>query len=97
VRPEATGRAHRTAGSSVRFIRDDPFVTHRSLLFTVAYEMLGRRRRGRAPGDLAAVGRRRERRGARPRAYLLRIVTRQALNRLWRYVSVLLEELEEKE
>jgi len=36
----------------------DPFVTHRGLLFTVAYEMLG------------------------SRAYLVQIVTRQALNRL---------------
>ncbi|HZB81718.1 MAG TPA: sigma factor, partial [Rubrobacteraceae bacterium] len=41
MRPEAAGRADRTAGSSVRFMTDDPFVTHRSLLFTVAYEMLG--------------------------------------------------------
>jgi hypothetical protein len=32
VRPEAAGRADRTAGSSVRFMRDDPFLTHRSLL-----------------------------------------------------------------
>jgi hypothetical protein len=32
VRPEAAGRAYRTAGSSVRFMTDDPFLTHRSLL-----------------------------------------------------------------
>jgi RNA polymerase sigma-70 factor (ECF subfamily) len=63
---------------------DDPFVTHRSLLFTVAYEMLGSAADAEdvGPGDLAAVGRRRPRRGADPRAYLVRIVTRQALNRL---------------
>src|SRR5262249_23394099 len=66
---------------------DEPFVTHRSLLFTVAYEMLG------SAADAedvvqetwlrwAGIGD-----GARdevrdPRAYLVRIVTRQALNRL---------------
>ena len=46
---------------------------------------LRRRRRGRRAGDLAAVGgpRRRGRAEVRdPRAYLVRIVTRQALNRL---------------
>jgi len=63
---------------------DDPFVTHRSLLFTVAYEMLG------SAADAedvlqeswlrwAAVDRG-EVRDAR--AYLVRIVTRQALNQL---------------
>ena len=63
---------------------EDPFVTHRSLLFTVAYEMLG------SAADAedvvqetwlrwAAV----DHDGVRdPRAYLVRIVTRQALNRL---------------
>jgi len=62
---------------------DDPFVEHRSLLFTVAYEMLG------SAADAEDVvqetwlrwadveqGRVRD-----PRAYLVRIVTRQALNR----------------
>ena len=43
---------------------------------------LGGRRRGRPPGDLAAVGRRRPRRGPDQRAYLVRITTRQALSRL---------------
>ena len=63
---------------------DDPFVAHRGLLFTVAYEMLG------SAADAedvlqeswlrwAAV----DRSGVRdPRAYLVRVVTRQALNRL---------------
>jgi hypothetical protein len=48
---------------------DDPFVTHRSLLFTVAYEMLGSAADAEdvVQGDLAAVGRRRPRRGAGPR------------------------------
>ncbi len=66
---------------------DDPFVTHRSLLFTVAYEMLGSAAdaedvvqetwlRWADIGDAA----RDEVRD--PRAYLVRIVTRQALNRL---------------
>jgi RNA polymerase sigma-70 factor (TIGR02957 family) len=63
---------------------DDPFVTHRSLLFTVAYEMLG------SAADAEDVVQetwlrwdgvdRAEVRDAR--AYLVRIVTRQALNRL---------------
>ena len=66
---------------------DEPFVTHRSLLFTVAYEMLGSAAdaedvvqetwlRWADIGDAA----RDEVRD--PRAYLVRIVTRQALNRL---------------
>src|ERR671925_672702 len=63
---------------------DDPFVTHRSLLFTVAYEMLGSAADAEdvvqetwlrwADVDRAEV--------RHPRAYLVRIVTRQALNRL---------------
>ena len=63
---------------------DDPFVTHRSLLFTVAYEMLGSAADAEdvvqetwvrwADVDQAEV--------RDPRAYLVRIVTRQALNRL---------------
>ena len=62
----------------------DPFVTHRSLLFTVAYEMLG------SAADAedvvqetwlrwAAVG---QSQVQDPRAYLVRSVTRQSLNRL---------------
>jgi len=63
---------------------DDPFVTHRGLLFTVAYEMLG------SASDAedvvqetwlrwAGVDRTKVR---DPRPYLVRILTRQALNRL---------------
>ena len=63
---------------------DDPFVTHRSLLFTVAYEMLG------SAADAEDVVQETWLRWADvdradvrdPRAYLVRIVTRQALNRL---------------
>ncbi|MEW2524274.1 RNA polymerase sigma-70 factor [Streptomyces sp. NPDC047071] len=63
---------------------DDPFVTHRSLLFTVVYEMLG------SAADAEDVLQeswlrwaRVDRPGVRdPRAYLVRLVTRQALNRL---------------
>ncbi len=63
---------------------DDPFVTHRSLLFTVAYEMLG------SAADAEDVVQEAWLRWADvdageirdPRAYLVRIVTRQALNRL---------------
>jgi RNA polymerase sigma-70 factor (ECF subfamily) len=68
-------------------VEADPFVTHRSLLFTVAYEMLG------SAADAEDVVQETWLRwadldsGARsgvndPRAYLVRIVTRQALNRL---------------
>jgi RNA polymerase sigma factor (sigma-70 family) len=63
---------------------DDPFVTHRRLLFTVVYEMLGSAADAEdvvqetwlrwADVDRAQV--------RDPRAYLVRIVTRQALNRL---------------
>jgi RNA polymerase sigma-70 factor (TIGR02957 family) len=63
---------------------DDPFVTHRGLLFTVAYEMLGSATEAEdvvqetwlrwAGADRTEV--------RDPRAYLVRIVTRQALNRL---------------
>ncbi|MBB0244389.1 RNA polymerase sigma-70 factor [Streptomyces alkaliphilus] len=63
---------------------DDPFVTHRGLLFTVAYEMLG----SAADAEdvvqetwLRWAGAEREK-VREPRAYLVRIVTRQALNRL---------------
>ncbi|HEU5472579.1 MAG TPA: RNA polymerase sigma-70 factor [Actinophytocola sp.] len=66
---------------------EDPFVTHRSLLFTVAYEMLG------SAADAedvvqetwlrwAGIGDARRAEVHEPRAYLVRIVTRQALNRL---------------
>jgi RNA polymerase sigma-70 factor (TIGR02957 family) len=63
---------------------EDPFVAHRSLLFTVAYEMLGSAADAEdvlqeswlrwADVDHAQV--------RDPRAYLIRVVTRQALNRL---------------
>ena len=63
---------------------DDPFVAHRSLLFTVAYEMLG------SAADAEDVLQESWLRWADvdhsqvrdARAYLVRIVTRQALNRL---------------
>lgn len=62
----------------------DPFITHRSLLFTVAYEMLG------SAVDAEDVVQETWLRWAgvdqsevdSPRAYLVRMVTRQALNRL---------------
>jgi RNA polymerase sigma-70 factor (ECF subfamily) len=62
----------------------DPFVTHRSLLFTVAYELLG------SAADAEDVVQETwlrwsevDRADVRaPRAYLIRIVTRLALNRL---------------
>ncbi|GAA4360372.1 RNA polymerase sigma-70 factor [Microbacterium rhizosphaerae] len=63
---------------------DDPFVEHRGLLFTVAYEMLGSAEDAEdvlqeswlrwAAADRDEV--------RDPRAYLVRIVTRQALNHL---------------
>jgi RNA polymerase sigma-70 factor (TIGR02957 family) len=63
---------------------DDEFARHRSLLFTVAYEMLG------SAADAEDVVQETWLRWAgidhatvrEPRAYLVRIVTRQALNRL---------------
>ncbi|MGN6241267.1 MAG: RNA polymerase sigma-70 factor [Cellulosimicrobium cellulans] len=63
---------------------DDPFVRHRSLLFTVAYELLG------SAADAEDVVQETWLRWADvdhalvrdPRAYLVRIVTRQSLNRL---------------
>jgi RNA polymerase sigma-70 factor (TIGR02957 family) len=63
---------------------DDPFVTHRSLLFTVAYEMLG------SAADAEDVVQETWLRWAGvdqsevhdPRAYLVRITTRQVLDRL---------------
>lgn len=62
----------------------DPFIAHRSLLFTIAYEMLG------SAADAEDVVQETWLRWASveagtvadPRAYLVRIVTRQALNRL---------------
>jgi RNA polymerase sigma-70 factor (ECF subfamily) len=68
----------------VEAMTDDPFVAHRSLLFTVAYEMLG----SAADADdvlqeswlrWAGVDHSQVR---DPRAYAVRVVTRQALNRL---------------
>jgi RNA polymerase sigma-70 factor (TIGR02957 family) len=66
---------------------DDPFVAHRNLLFTVAYEMLGSAADAEDVvqetwlrwADLGAVSQADVRDA---RAYLVRIVTRQALNRL---------------
>ncbi|GAB7193670.1 RNA polymerase sigma-70 factor [Kineococcus sp. NUM-3379] len=66
---------------------DDPFVAHRGLLFTVAYEMLGSAADAEDVvqetwlrwADLPAPARADVR---DPRAYLVRTVTRQALNRL---------------
>ena len=66
---------------------DDPFVAHRGLLFTVAYEMLG------SAADAEDAVQETWLRWARlddtaradvrdPRSYLVRIVTRQSLNRL---------------
>ena len=63
---------------------EDPFVAHRSLLFTVAYEMLG------SAADAEDVVQEAWLRWAGvdhaqvrdPRSYLVRVVTRQALNRL---------------
>ncbi len=63
---------------------DDPFLTHRSLLFTVAYEMLG------SAADAEDVLQEAWLRWADvdktevrdPRAYLIRVVTRLALNQM---------------
>src|SRR5437667_1254939 len=63
---------------------EDAFVTHRSLLFTVAYEMLG------SAADAEDVVQESWLRWAdvdqsqvrEPRVYLIRVVTRQALNQM---------------
>ncbi|MFI6204954.1 RNA polymerase sigma-70 factor [Streptomyces sp. NPDC051041] len=87
-RPVGSGRARDTAGRPAGGGPADPateaFVAHRNLLFTVAYELLGSAADAEdvlqetwlrwAGVDLAEV---RDR-----RAYLVRIVTRQALSRL---------------
>ena len=67
--------------------QDDPFVAHRSLLFTVAYELLGS---AADAEDVVqetwlrwdGIGASAQAEVREPRAYLVRIVTRQALNRL---------------
>jgi RNA polymerase sigma-70 factor (ECF subfamily) len=69
---------------SIARAEDDPFVVHRGLLFTVAYELLGS---ATDAEDVlqepwirwAAIDQSEIR---EPRAYLVRIVTRQALNHL---------------
>ena len=69
---------------SIPSAEDDPFVVHRSLLFTVAYELLS------SAADAEDVLQESWIRWAavdpseirEPRAYLVRIVTRQALNHL---------------
>ncbi len=69
---------------SVDGMTEDPFVAHRSLLFTVAYEMLG------SAADAEDVLQESWLRWADvdhsqvsdPRAYLIRVVTRQALNQI---------------
>src|SRR5205814_6732428 len=69
---------------SVDGMTEDPFVAHRNLLFTVAYEMLG------SAADAEDVLQETWLRWVRVdlehvrdrRAYLVRITTRQALNRL---------------
>ncbi|UFU06442.1 RNA polymerase sigma-70 factor [Ruania halotolerans] len=65
----------------------DPFLQHRSLLFTVAYEMLGSAADAEdvvqetwLRWDTVDPGARAQVRD--PRAYLVRVVTRQALNRM---------------
>jgi RNA polymerase sigma-70 factor (ECF subfamily) len=70
--------------TSIARAGDDPFVVHRGLLFTVAYELLGSATDAEdvlqeswirwAAIDASDV--------REPRAYLVRIVTRQALNHL---------------
>jgi RNA polymerase sigma-70 factor (TIGR02957 family) len=78
------GGAGDSAGGAAGGLAGDPFVAHRGLLFTVAYEMLG------SAADAEDVVQETWLRWAgvdqsgvhEPRAYLVRMVTRQALNRL---------------
>ena len=66
---------------------DDPFVSHRSLLFTVAYELLGSAADAEDTVQETwlrwdGIGADGQAEVACPRAYLVRIVSRLALNRL---------------
>ena len=66
---------------------DDPFVSHRSLLFTVAYELLGSAADAEDTVQETwlrwdGIGADGQAEVAEPRAYLVRIVSRLALNRL---------------
>jgi RNA polymerase sigma-70 factor (TIGR02957 family) len=66
---------------------NDPFVAHRSLLFTVAYELLGSAADAEDTVQETwlrwdGIGAQARTEVADPRAYLVRIVSRQALNRL---------------
>jgi RNA polymerase sigma-70 factor (TIGR02957 family) len=77
-------RVPRAFTRSLDGMTEDPFVAHRSLLFTVAYEMLG------SAADAEDVLQESWLRWADvdhsqvsdPRAYLVRVVTRQALNHM---------------
>jgi RNA polymerase sigma-70 factor (ECF subfamily) len=83
VDTESEGLGDDLAGCALS-VGEDPFVTDRSLLFTVAYEMLGSATEAEdvlqeawlrwANVDQTLV--------REPRAYLVRVVTRQALNRM---------------
>lgn len=76
-----------TLDTMIEAMVDDPFTTHRALLFTVAYEMLGSAADAEdvvqetwlrwAAMDGSARDEVRD-----PRAYLVRVLTRQALNQL---------------
>ena len=66
---------------------DGPFVRHRSLLFTVAYELLGSAADAEDTVQETwlrwdAIGAQAQAEVVDPRAYLVRIVSRLALNRL---------------
>jgi RNA polymerase sigma-70 factor (ECF subfamily) len=66
---------------------EDPFVAHRGLLFTVAYELLGSAADAEDTVQEAwlrwdAIGDAERARVRHPRAYLVRIVSRKALDRL---------------
>ena len=68
-------------------VTEDPFVAHRGLLFTVAYEMLGSAAEAEDVTQEAwlrwdAIGPAARDEVRDPRAYLVRVVTRKALDRL---------------
>jgi hypothetical protein len=86
VRSQAARVVVRADRPTLDSMSDDPFIVHRSLLVTIAYELLGSVADAEDTVQHAwlrwdAMGAVRRAEVADPRAYLVRIASRQALNR----------------